>query len=214
MKDERVYLGHIRDAITDIEEYTSAGRDAFMAERMRQDAVIRKLEIIGEAVKQLADSYEGASPGDPWKQIAGMRDRLTHDYFGVDLALVWRVVERDLHPLKSAGSPPCARSWDAKRIRIWRRIDTIASSAAAGGIRSCSSIHGPVKTASSAIGSVFVRCVWRAGRITLTGHCQMLSTRPRGFVHQQAPDVREVEPTAPGESSIADGGCELNATVA
>ena len=49
MKDERVYLGHIRDAIKDIEEYTSVGRDPFMAERMRQDAVIRKLEIIGEA---------------------------------------------------------------------------------------------------------------------------------------------------------------------
>jgi uncharacterized protein with HEPN domain len=50
VKDERVYLGHIRDAINDIEKYTSLGRDAFMAERMRQDAVIRKLEIIGETV--------------------------------------------------------------------------------------------------------------------------------------------------------------------
>jgi uncharacterized protein with HEPN domain len=56
VKDERVYLGHIRDAINDIEEYTSVGRDAFMAERMRQDAVIRKLEIIGEAVKQLSNA--------------------------------------------------------------------------------------------------------------------------------------------------------------
>lgn len=49
MKDERVYLGHIGDAINDIEAYTSAGRDAFMAERIRQDAVIRKLKIIDEA---------------------------------------------------------------------------------------------------------------------------------------------------------------------
>jgi uncharacterized protein with HEPN domain len=102
VKDERVYLGHIRDAINDIELYTSLGRDAFVAERMRQDAVIRKLEIIGEAVKQLSDATKDRRPEIPWKQIAGMRDRLTHDYFGVDPALVWRVVERDLPALKGA----------------------------------------------------------------------------------------------------------------
>ena len=55
MKDERVYLGHIRDAVNDIEEYASAGRDAFMAERMRQDAVIRKLEIM---VRSLCSSVD------------------------------------------------------------------------------------------------------------------------------------------------------------
>ena len=89
MRDERVYLGHIRDAIDDIEQYTSAGATRYMAERMRQDAVIRKLEIIGEAVKQLSNATKGRRHEIPWKQIAGMRDRLTHDYFGVDLALVW-----------------------------------------------------------------------------------------------------------------------------
>jgi uncharacterized protein with HEPN domain len=104
VKDERVYLGHIRDAINDIEEYTSSGRDAFIAERMRQDAVIRKLEIIGEAVKRLSDATKNRRQEIPLKQIAGMRDRLTHDYFGVDLALVWRVVERDLGGLKAAVS--------------------------------------------------------------------------------------------------------------
>ena len=102
MKDERVYLGHIRDAINDIEDYTSVGSDVFKAERMRQDAVIRKLEIIGEAVKQLLSATKERRPEIQWKQIAGMRDRLTHDYFGVDLVLVWRVVERDLPVLKAA----------------------------------------------------------------------------------------------------------------
>ena len=102
MKDERVYLGHIRDAINDIEDYTSVGSDVFKAERMRQDAVIRKLEIIGEAVKQLSSATKERRPEIQWKQIAGMRDRLTHDYFGVDLVLVWRVVERDLPVLKAA----------------------------------------------------------------------------------------------------------------
>lgn len=100
MKDERVYLGHIRDAITDIEQYASAGRDAFMSDRMRQDAIIRKLEIIGEAIKKIPDATRQRRPEIPWKQIAGMRDRLTHDYFGVDLALVWAVVERDLAVLR------------------------------------------------------------------------------------------------------------------
>jgi uncharacterized protein with HEPN domain len=73
-----------------------------MAERMRQDAVIRKLEIIGEAVKQLSNATKERRPEIPWKQIAGMRDRLTHDYFGVDLTLIWRVVERDLPALQVA----------------------------------------------------------------------------------------------------------------
>jgi uncharacterized protein with HEPN domain len=102
VKDDRVYLGHIRDAIHDIEEYTAGGRDAFMSDRMRQDAVIRKLEIVGEAVKHLSEETTKRRPDIPWKRIAGMRDRLTHDYFGVDLALVWTAVERDVPQLRSA----------------------------------------------------------------------------------------------------------------
>lgn len=102
MKDERVYLGHIRDAINDIKSYAAVGQAAFLLDRMRQDAVIRKLEIIGEAVKRISETTRARRPEIPWKQIAGMRDRLTHDYFGVDLGLVWRVVERDLHALDAA----------------------------------------------------------------------------------------------------------------
>jgi uncharacterized protein with HEPN domain len=102
VKDERVYLGHIHDAINDIKAYAAVGEAAFRVDRMRQDAVIRKLEIIGEAVKRLSDQTRLRRPEIPWKQIAGMRDRLTHDYFGVDLGLVWRVVERDLQMLDTA----------------------------------------------------------------------------------------------------------------
>ena len=102
MKDDRVYLGHILDAIHDIEQYTAGGRDAFMYERMQQDAVIRKLEIIGEAVKHLSEQTTRRREDIPWKRIAGMRDRLTHDYFGVDLALVWAAVERDVPLLRTA----------------------------------------------------------------------------------------------------------------
>ena len=102
MKNPHIYLGHIRAAIEDITTYAAVGRDAFMVDRMRQDAVIRKLEIIGEAVKQLSDETTRRRPEIPWKQIAGMRDRLTHAYFGVDLGLVWAVVERDLGVLDKA----------------------------------------------------------------------------------------------------------------
>lgn len=99
MKDDRAYLRHILDAIRDIEQYAGGGRDAFMSDRMRQDALLRKLEGIGEAVPENAKQRR---PEIPWRQISGMRDRLTHDYFGVDLALVWATVEKDVPNLKAA----------------------------------------------------------------------------------------------------------------
>lgn len=102
MKDDRVYLGHILEAIRDIEQYAGVGRDAFMTDKMRQDALLRKLEVIGEAVKNLSEHAKQRRPAIPWRQIAGMRDRLTHDYFGVDLALVWATVEKDVPNLKTA----------------------------------------------------------------------------------------------------------------
>jgi uncharacterized protein with HEPN domain len=102
VKDQRLYLGHIQDAIADIRNYAAAGEQAFLADRMRQDAILRKLEVIGEAVKHLSDATRGRRPEIPWRQIAGMRDHLTHAYFGVDLGLVWRVVARDLGPLDAA----------------------------------------------------------------------------------------------------------------
>lgn len=104
MKDDRIYLGHIRDAIRDIEDYAVVGRDRFMTDRMRQDAVLRKFETIGEAVKQLSDAATQGRPDIPWRQIAGMRDRLIHNYFGVDLGLVWNITVRELPAQKSAVS--------------------------------------------------------------------------------------------------------------
>jgi uncharacterized protein with HEPN domain len=102
VKDDRVYLEHVRDALADITTYTSAGRDAFFEQRIRQDATLRKLEVIGQAVKNLSDDSKSRQPQIPWKQIAGMRDKVIHDYFGVNLEIVWAVVERDLPQLERA----------------------------------------------------------------------------------------------------------------
>ena len=99
MKRDRVYLLHIRDSIRYIGDDTAEGREAFFADRKTQDAVIRNLEIIGEAVKNLSDALKQANPGIPWRQIAGMRDVLIHHYFGVTLETVWRVVEDHLPTL-------------------------------------------------------------------------------------------------------------------
>ena len=96
MKDDLVYLRHIIDAIMDIDAYTVGGREEFFAAKMIQDAVIRNLEIIGEAVKNLSPAFCSEHPDIPWKQIAGLRDVLIHHYFGVDLDSVWLVVKRRL----------------------------------------------------------------------------------------------------------------------
>jgi uncharacterized protein with HEPN domain len=91
---------HVRDAIQHILEYTAAGKESFLADRKTQDAVVRNLEIIGEATKCVSQSLKDAHPDISWKPIAGMRDKLIHDYFGINLQLVWDVVEPDLPALK------------------------------------------------------------------------------------------------------------------
>jgi uncharacterized protein with HEPN domain len=96
VKDERVYLLHALDSIDAIQHYTVDGRDAFFADPKTQDAVIRNIEVIGQAVKGISDQTRSLEPNVPWRQIAGMRDKLIHEYFGVDLALVWDVVESEL----------------------------------------------------------------------------------------------------------------------
>jgi uncharacterized protein with HEPN domain len=100
-KDDDVYLRHILDAIDRIGSYTK-GKTAgdFKKTKMLQDAVIRQIEIIGEAAKMVSAAAKAKSESVPWKDIAGMRDKLIHGYFGVDLDAVWNTVEKDLPALK------------------------------------------------------------------------------------------------------------------
>ncbi len=99
MKDAIVYLRHIRDAIARIEKYTAKGREVFFEDTMVQDAVIRNLEVIGEAVRSLPLELKRRYPEIPWRSITALRNVLIHEYFGVDLDIVWRVVQRRLPAL-------------------------------------------------------------------------------------------------------------------
>jgi uncharacterized protein with HEPN domain len=97
-----LYLRHVLDAIGKIESYVKVGHDEFMAASHWQDAVIRQLEIIGEAVKRLSPEVTKRQPNIPWRRIAGMRDVLIHDYMGVDLEAVWQVTQHSLPQLRQA----------------------------------------------------------------------------------------------------------------
>ena len=99
MKDDRVYLAHISDAVARILDYTSAGKDVFFSDTKTQDAVVRNLEIIGEAAKNVSDDLRSKHSDIPWRRLAGMRDKLIHEYFGVNLTIVWEVVEHELPKL-------------------------------------------------------------------------------------------------------------------
>ena len=102
-RDDSVYLRHILDAIDAVSEYLAGmSRGDFLVAPMLRDAVIRQLEIIGEATKRLSAETREASPDIPWHDIAGMRDKLIHGYFGVDLDAVWLAASEDLAVLKEA----------------------------------------------------------------------------------------------------------------
>ena len=100
-RDELVYLRHILDAINTVEEYLQGVDEVkFKATRLLQDGAIRQIEIIGEAVRHISKDIRKTYPEIPWQDVAGMRDKLIHGYFGVDIEKVWDTAQEDLPVLK------------------------------------------------------------------------------------------------------------------
>ena len=97
-----LYLKDIIECINNIENFVNEMQfEEFISDDKTSSAVIRKFEIIGEAVKKIPDEIKIHYPNIPWKEIAGMRDRLIHFYFGVDYKLVWETIKNRLPELKS-----------------------------------------------------------------------------------------------------------------
>ncbi len=100
-KDAGVFVQRILECKALIEEYTHNKTEAnFFSSIQLQDSVVRRIGIIEEAIKNTPDQIREQYSEVPWKNIAGMRDILIHEYFGIDLELIWQVVTRDIPTLK------------------------------------------------------------------------------------------------------------------
>lgn len=101
IKDPQVFLKHILESIDWIEkDVKGLSKDDFLKNVPIQDAVFRRLEIVGEAIRNLPDEFKKANPDIPWQDIMDTRNKLIHDYFGLELDLVWGIVKNDIPPLK------------------------------------------------------------------------------------------------------------------
>lgn len=100
IKDDKIYLDHIQYSLSKISDYLSEiSYSEFLESEMAQDAVIRKLQVIGEATKKISKEFRIKYPNVPWKEIAGMRDKLIHDYFDVDMGVVWNTAKIEIPDL-------------------------------------------------------------------------------------------------------------------
>jgi len=102
MKDDRIYIEHILHSIDRIESYISVkDHQSFSEDYLTQDAVVRQLEIIGEATKRISEGLRKINPQVPWSDMAGMRDMLIHDYIDVDIDIVWKTASESIINLKN-----------------------------------------------------------------------------------------------------------------
>jgi len=96
-------LGDISDAVDRIQQYTKGmSFDAFSKDQKSVDAVARNLEIIGEAANRLPEDFKNCHPDIEWHKVVGLRHRIIHEYFGIDLAIVWQILQKDLPALREA----------------------------------------------------------------------------------------------------------------
>ncbi|MFA6569791.1 MAG: DUF86 domain-containing protein [Bacteroidota bacterium] len=101
MKKDSVYIEHILISINHIEEYLfNKSYLDLVQSNLIQDAVIRNFQIIGEAAKKISETFKSENNTIPWKQMAGIRDKLVHEYTGVDLDAVWNTVKEDFPKIK------------------------------------------------------------------------------------------------------------------
>jgi uncharacterized protein with HEPN domain len=100
MRDDRERLLDIQEAIERIQKYAERGREAFERDELIQTWILHNLQILGEAARAISADFKQQHPEVPWQQIAGMRNILVHDYFGIDVSIVWAVVESELPILK------------------------------------------------------------------------------------------------------------------
>jgi len=100
-RNVNLFIQDILDNIKDIDSFSKGlTKEEFAKNKLKQNAIIRSLEVIGEAVKNIPDSFREKYPGIPWKDIAGFRDILSHAYFGVNIDRIWNIIEKDLHSFK------------------------------------------------------------------------------------------------------------------
>lgn len=100
-RDMNLFIDDILQNIKDIESFSvGLTKDKFIKDKLKQNAIIRSLEIIGESTKNIPDSFRNKYPLVPWRKIAGFRDVLSHAYFGVSIDRVWNIIEKDLPNLK------------------------------------------------------------------------------------------------------------------
>jgi uncharacterized protein with HEPN domain len=100
-RDSRLYLDDILDAVEKIENYVEGLTfEQFSEDSKTVDAIVRNFEIIGEATKRIPSETKDKYPQIPWKMMAGTRDKLIHEYFGVNMQVLWKAVKEDIPPLK------------------------------------------------------------------------------------------------------------------
>ena len=102
MKDDRIYLDHIEECLKWIEDHLAGGKETFFADRKTQSAVIRELQTLAESTQRLSSKIKKSHPEVSWDGIAGFRNVLVHDYLGVNLDRVWKIIENDLPAFRTA----------------------------------------------------------------------------------------------------------------
>lgn len=101
IKEPLIFIKHINDSISNVNEFSkNLSKEKFLRDKLRQSAIVRELEIIGEAVKNLPFSFRKKYPSVEWIKIAGLRDKIIHQYFGIDLNTIWDIVKEDVPELE------------------------------------------------------------------------------------------------------------------